>query len=248
MSSKKDTKLLFEGWRKFLSEAQKEEVKSEAEEKAESPESSDKKIIRIYDFDNTLVKKIGIDPQEVLEYVRERTEEKDGKYNLSTDPNKPSPPRSAAQITTADIGYYSMFFTIKSETLPLFKDFELHKNSEDTYILSKFTIPEQIDLNKDNLIYQWFEEKFGGSEKEDTEAKTVGQKRRKAIAQKLHIPREQVVLAKKKDVGIKTILDKYKPEDIAQVLIYDNSQDDINDMLPTAKRMIGADKVSATKV
>ena len=247
MSSKKQTKLLFENWRAYLNEAQDEQLKSEAEEKAEAEGSDTKKIIRIYDFDKTLVEKVGVNPEDVLDYVRSNAKEEGGKFNVSTNPEKPSM-RTPAQIMGADIGYYSMFFTIKSKFLPLYEDFKMHKDGQDTYILSKLTLPEQVELNKDNLIYQWFSEKFGGAEKEDNESKTIGQKRKKAIAQKLGISREKVFLAKKKDSGIKTILEKYKPEDIAQVLIYDNSQEDIKDMVPSATGIVGADKVNATLV
>mgnify|MGYP003343511485 CR=1 FL=1 len=45
-----------------------------------------------------------------------------------------------------------MFFTIKSRFLPLYDDFKMHKGSQDTFILSKLTLPEQVELNKDNLI------------------------------------------------------------------------------------------------
>lgn len=246
MSNRKDTKLLFEGWRKFLTESEIK-LKSEAEEAAESPESESKKIIRVYDFDNTLVEKIGVDPEELFDYVKSNGKQEGDKINVSTNPDKPSM-RTEAQIKTADLGFYSMFFTIKSKFLPLYEDFKQHKASPDTYILSKLTLPEAVALNKDNLIYQWFEEKFGGSEKGDSESKTIGDKRRKAIAQKVGIGRAQVILAKKKDAGIEQILGKYKPEDVTQLLCYDNSADDLEDIKGRAGKIIGADKISVTKV
>jgi hypothetical protein len=141
-----------------------------------------------------------------------------------------------------------MFFATKSKKLPLYADFESHKNSPDTYILTKMTLPEKIELNRDNLIYKWFEENVAGDEKGETDAKTIGDKRRKAIAGKLGISRSQVFIAKKKDAGISAILEKYKPEDVLELLVYDNSEDDIKDIKPTAVRILGADKVKITKV
>ena len=72
MSSKKDTKLLFEGWRKFL---------SESEISLEGTVEDDQKVISVFDFDGTLVESANIDVDACLQYVLENAEKIGDKIN-----------------------------------------------------------------------------------------------------------------------------------------------------------------------
>ena len=74
MSSKKDTKLLFEGWRKFL---------SESEISLEGTVEDDQKVISVFDFDGTLVESANIDVDACLQYVLENAEKIGDKIKLA---------------------------------------------------------------------------------------------------------------------------------------------------------------------
>lgn len=239
MSSRKDTKLLFEGWRTFLTE-KKKKVFEEEVALAEVSEA-DQKVISVFDFDGTLTVPSNLDAEACFQYVAQNAPMEGGKFNVSTDPAKASL-RSEAQIKTADISYYAMFFSITRALKPLANGhFANVKDSPDTYILTKLRVPETVVVNKNNLIYRWFEENFGM--KKDDDSKTIGDKKRKFIASKLGFDRTRVILAKNKQEGITAILSKYDPANIIKLDLYDNSPEEMADAAAPAKKILGADKV-----
>jgi hypothetical protein len=239
MSSRKETKLLFEGWRTFLTEKKKKVFEEEVALSEVS--EADQKVISVFDFDGTLTVPSNLDVEACFQYVAQNAPMEGGKFNVSTDPAKASM-RSEAQIKTADISYYAMFFSITRALRPLATGhFAQVKESPDTYILTKLRVPETVVVNKNNWIYKWFEEQFG--EKADDEARTIGDKKRKFIASKLKFPRDRVILAKNKQEGITAILSKYNAESVVKLDLFDNSPEEMADAAAPAKKILGADKV-----
>ena len=232
MSSKKDTKLLFEGWRKFL---------SESEISLEGTVEDDQKVISVFDFDGTLVESANIDVDACLQYVLENAEKIGDKINVSTDPDAPSP-RTEKQIKSADIAYYSNFFSIlRNETALAKGHFATVKNSQDTYVLTKLRLPETTILKKENWVYKWFEQKF--DPKTDVDSKTIGEKKRKYIREKIGFSGPNLIICQNKQDGIMQILKKYQPENVLKLDLYDNSQQEMNDAAAPARKYLGEEKV-----